>query len=97
MLQTRLRGHALTKARKQVRREQPLCLHCKAEGKLRAWDELDHIKPLEHGGGNDRRNLQGLCRAHHLAKTAKDRGYSTQGCRVDGTPLDSSHHWHGAG
>ena len=89
---SRLRGRALQKMRQRVRQEQPLCGDCESEGKVRAWDELDHTIALEHGGSNDRDNLAGLCRAHHLDKTARDRGFKS-GCGADGMPTDPHHHW----
>lgn len=90
----RLRGRKLTELRERVRREQPLCAHCKAEGKVSRWTELDHIIPLEHGGTNHRDNLQGLCTPHHKAKTAADRGYQSAGaCDAQGNPLDPEHAW----
>lgn len=57
----------------QVRQEQPLCAECSAEGRVSAWDALDHIVP--HRGNADlfwdRTNLQGLCTAHHNRKSAR--------------------------
>lgn len=50
----------------------PLCVHCKAEGRINAARELDHIVPLWNGGADDERNLQGLCVEHHRTKTARE-------------------------
>lgn len=71
----RIRGRPLQRLRKQVMREQPLCPECEAEGRAVAWyegGELDHIVPLSKGGTNERSNLVGRCRPHHLAKSAKE-------------------------
>lgn len=90
----KLKGRRLQRIRRLVRQRQPVCKHCLEQGKYVAWDELDHIKPLERGGTDELDNLQGLCSYHHKEKTAKDRGYKTQGCTVEGIPTDSGHHWH---
>ena len=53
----------------------PLCVHCAAEGRTVAATELDHVVPLAHGGElMDEANVQALCEAHHLMKTARDFG-----------------------
>ena len=46
------------------------CGDCKQ--KLNAWFEVDHIKRLEYGGGNDVDNLVALCRDCHGKKTAME-------------------------
>lgn len=95
MTTPRLRGRKWMRILAQIRREQPLCLECKAIGKVKRWDQVDHIIPLEHGGTNERTNLVGLCTPHHEAKTARERGYRSAGaCDRHGNPLDPSHHWH---
>lgn len=51
----------------------PLCLHCKCEGRMTPATEVDHIVP--HRGDKelfwDWDNLQALCKSHHSRKTAK--------------------------
>jgi 5-methylcytosine-specific restriction enzyme A len=51
----------------------PLCVECKAKGVLREATVVDHIVP--HRGDaelfNDAGNWQGLCTAHHNAKTRR--------------------------
>jgi len=54
--------------RKQVLIEEPLCRIC---GKAISI-HVDHIIPLFMGGSNERENLQGLCKACHLAKHKRD-------------------------
>ena len=45
------------------------CRACGKAGRL----EVDHVVPLERGGEPwAMGNLQVLCRAHHIAKTAKE-------------------------
>lgn len=53
----------------------PLCVQCGLSGRAALATELDHIKPLVHGGTNDDENMQGLCKDCHAAKTAADLGY----------------------
>ena len=59
-----------------VRAEEPLCRQCLAEGRITATQEIDHIIP--HKGNRAlfiaRDNLQGLCKRHHSAKTAREDG-----------------------
>lgn len=51
----------------------PLCAHCKAEGRIEAAREVDHIVPLRAGGPRlEWGNLQALCRRCHQAKTAAE-------------------------
>jgi len=46
------------------------CKDCKSQ--LTAWFEVDHIKRLEYGGGNNVENLVALCRDCHGRKTAME-------------------------
>ena len=46
------------------------CKDCKSQ--LNAWFEVDHIKRLEYGGGNNVENLVALCRDCHGRKTAME-------------------------
>ena len=46
------------------------CKECKEQ--LTAWFEVDHIKRLEYGGGNNVENLVALCRDCHGRKTAME-------------------------
>lgn len=59
--------------RNQVLREETLCRSCEAEGKVELTTDVDHIK--RHKGSEsaffNRANLQGLCKSHHSAKTAR--------------------------
>lgn len=65
------RGMALRKRRLQA---EPLCRICRAEGRTTAATTVDHIKPLAAGGEDVDGNCQGLCEAHHAAKTAAEGG-----------------------
>lgn len=64
------------KARKRFLKQNPLCVHCKEDGKLTRATVVDHIKP--HRGDMtlfwDESNWQPLCKKCHDKKTmTKDR------------------------
>lgn len=64
------------KVRSQFLLHHPLCVHCKAEGRTTAANEVDHIKP--HKGDYhlfwDSGNWQALCKSCHSRKTALENG-----------------------
>ena len=68
------RGYGVNhqRLRGMVLREEPLCRHCKQQGRLTPATEMDHID------GNqwnlDRDNLQGLCKSCHSKKTVAEQG-----------------------
>lgn len=43
--------------------------------------EIDHIVPLADGGTSEQANLQALCRACHMEKTALETGNFIPGAR----------------
>lgn len=48
---------------------EPLCRHCRKQGKLVAASVVDHIKPITEGGAElDLNNLQSLCKPCHERK-----------------------------
>ena len=56
-------------------RENPFCAECKREERTVVATELDHIIPVEERPDlfwNQKTNWQGLCRFHHIAKTAEE-------------------------
>jgi len=63
-------------ARRVYLAQHPLCVHCQAEGIIKAANEVDHIIP--HKGDPqlfwDVSNWQPLCKSHHSSKTATERG-----------------------
>ena len=69
----RLRGRKLQERNARLFRRNPLCVVCKAAGRLTAVDEWDHREQLSLGGGETAANLQGLCRTCHAAKTEHER------------------------
>lgn len=70
-----LTGSARAKARRAIWAEQQgKCAMCGALGNP-AVQELDHIVPIHLGGGDERSNLQMLCRAPcHRDKTNREQG-----------------------
>lgn len=55
-------------------RQNPLCVECRAQGKAKAVDVVDHIIEIKDGGAKlSADNLQSLCHAHHNAKSARER------------------------
>ena len=93
---SRIRGHKLLAIRAQHFRLYPLCVMCKAEGRVTIANQLDHIVALVNGGldfdKDDGHNRQGLCEPHHLRKTAADMGHEYRErleVGLDGWPLAS--------
>ena len=60
------KGRRWDKLRKQVLSEEPRCRECGDTEEL----EVDHIVPTSRGGGDERENLQVLCREHNAWKGA---------------------------
>lgn len=86
---TRITGPQGVEQRERIRERDGYC--CKHCGIAVKTGEVDHIKPLEHGGSNADANLQLLCRECHIKKTANDRGHVYRpGTNLDGTPADGS-------
>jgi len=80
------------RASRAYRKENPLCVRCKAEGRLTPATQVDHIKPWR----GDRElfwdisNWQSLCASCHSLKTNhEDRGGEvSRGCDTNGNPPD---------
>lgn len=66
----RRRGRAGVEQRRRRLAAHPLCAECTKLGRVTPSDEIDHIIPLAQGGTDTEDNVQGLCTAHHLEKTA---------------------------
>ena len=59
--------------RRQVRREQLVCVGYAGEVCYEVWTVLDHKVALQDGGEPfARENVQGMCARHHNAKTADE-------------------------
>ena len=74
----RLTGRAAVEQRKRRLFAEPLCRHCKEQGRVTAAVTPDHITPLAFGGTDDDSNIQCLCDDCHAIKTAAE-GAAHQG------------------
>ena len=84
----RLRGRKLQERNARLARKDPLCVRCKAKGRIRPATEWDHIIPLCKGGADHESNLQGLCEDCHKDKTREDMGLKHRSrIGVDGWPV----------
>jgi len=73
---------------------EPLCRHCREQGRTTAATDVDHILAINDGGDAwDGENLQSLCRSCHSRKTRGDQVGLQRGCNADGFPTDRRHHW----
>jgi len=82
------------KAKNQLNRE-PLCKLCAMLGRDTPGTVADHIEP-HHGNADKFWNgeLQSVCAPCHSAvKAMQERHGYSQGCDVNGNPLDPSHPW----
>lgn len=66
-------GREWQRRRRAYLMQNPLCVDCRAIGKLTAATEVDHVTP--HRGDEQLfwawDNLQGLCKSHHSRKTGR--------------------------
>lgn len=85
----RTRGRKWMKIIERVRQRNPLCIMCEAQGDVRAFDHVDHIKPISKGGTDDMSNLRGLCIQHHDEVTRAGLGWKKAPHQVglDGWPV----------
>lgn len=66
-------GRKLQAARARLFADQPLCVLCEREGRVRLATERDHVVPLSEGGVDDDSNVQGLCSECHEGKSLAER------------------------
>lgn len=85
----RLTGRKGQRRRRLFLMRNPLCVECEKEGRTQPAEEVDHIIPLFKGGPDTWANLQGLCKPHHLEKTAQDLRPDDIGCDDEGNPAGS--------
>ena len=76
--QSNIRGydHRWRRLRAAWVRQNPLCVHCKAKGKVTPVQEVDHIIPfsgLDDPLRLDQSNLQSLCKSCHRIKTVNEQ------------------------
>lgn len=78
-------GYAWQKARLQFLRANPLCVMCKAQGRVHAAEVVDHIIP--HKGDEalfwDESNWQSLCKPHHDTDKAELEGRHRERTKFD--------------
>jgi 5-methylcytosine-specific restriction protein A len=74
----RMSSRPWSRLRSQVLSANPLCVHCRAQGRVEAATEVDHRVPLWRGGSNDVGNLDPICGLHHAEKTAREAAERAQ-------------------
>jgi 5-methylcytosine-specific restriction endonuclease McrA len=85
----RIRGRKLQQIRERHFKKNPLCVLCKAAGRVVPATELDHRIALVNGGTDTDDNRQGLCADCHKRKTAEDLGYKPKArIGLDGFPVE---------
>lgn len=84
----RLRGRAWMRIRQRVLlRDRYRCQTCIREGRPSPPDpsnEIDHVKPLDHGGSDSDDNLETICHDCHVRKT---NGSRAQAVGISGDPV----------
>ena len=70
-------GRTWRRVRLMVLADEPLCRMCKADGRLTAASEVDHIDGDSRN--NQRGNLRPLCKPCHSRRTARDQGFARPG------------------
>lgn len=87
----RIRGRQLKAIRKRLFEDQPLCVECERQGRIRAATERDHIIPISQGGEDTEANTQALCHACNAAKGIAETGRKPkQRIGLDGWPIDAN-------
>lgn len=70
----RIRGSRGVAIRRAFLAKHPLCVKCRAAGKVAMAEEVDHVVPLHAGGADTDENKQALCKRCHRAKTNTEQG-----------------------
>lgn len=68
----RIRGRRLQWMRRMLFERSPLCVLCRAAGRITVATIRDHIVPLAEGGADASHNEQALCVACHDLKSAAE-------------------------
>ncbi|MEH7827119.1 HNH endonuclease [Gemmobacter denitrificans] len=55
-----------------IARDLAMCQPCRRQGRVTAFDEVDHITPLSQGGENSAGNAECICRPCHKRKTSRE-------------------------
>ena len=84
----RLRGRKLMARNRRMAQAQPLCVRCKAKGRVRLGTQWDHKLALVNGGSDTEDNLQHICDECHKVKTRQDLGQKPRPkIGLDGWPV----------
>ena len=79
----RIRGRRLLGFRRRLLfQQQPLCVECQKQGRIRLATERDHIIALCNGGTDTSSNTQALCSICHEQKTAGTRQATPSASRL---------------
>jgi 5-methylcytosine-specific restriction protein A len=79
-LDAQYRGQAWRKYAKSYLAQHPLCVACKAEGRIGAASLVDHIVPTAQGGSFwAGTNHQAMCDHHHRVKSAREVFHGANG------------------
>lgn len=95
-----LYSHRWRVARARFLALHPLCIFCKALGRVTPATVVDHITPHRGDEGLfwDQSNWQPLCKpCHDGAKQALEKSGTLRGSDLGGIPLDVQHPWHREG
>ena len=89
---------AWQQARERHKRNNPLCVPCMAAGRVVAADLVHHTVPHHNDPAIFWREewWESRCTRCHGDAVGPERTGSREvyaGCSLDGTPLDSRHHW----
>ena len=88
MATKRISGRRLQRIRRRILSDQPLCVRCEAQGRVREAVQVDHRDPLHKDGAEDDDNRQALCLECHATKTREDMGHKPlRKIGPDGYPL----------
>lgn len=75
----RMTGRRLQKRNARLKRRNPVCVECLKAGVIREAQEMDHIQPLRDHGPDHEKNIQGLCKECHRAKSARENAERRNG------------------
>ena len=70
--ENRIRGRELQSIRARILKRDPLCIPCRASGRISASTQVDHVLALHMGGKETDANRQGICDDCHKDKTARE-------------------------
>ena len=90
-------GSRWRKRREGLLKRSPLCVYCRALGKISVSTHLDHIVALSLGGTSADDNLIGSCRDHNNEKAKLEQAWLEAGWPVSSlehaAPIEGSLKW----